>query len=73
MDRINFQDERVISLLAKAEEKSSAQRDCINSIDLSAVTNENLGENKFLYDKCMLEKGYGRDNFTSKNTYTYNI
>ncbi len=73
MDRINFQDERVISLMAKLEEKSLAQKDCISSIDLSSVTNENLGENKYLYDKCMLDKGFGRDNFTSKNTNTYYI
>jgi len=73
MDRINFNDQRVIVLLEKSEESYNAQRDCINAIDISSLSKESLGEAKLNYHKCMNDKGIPIDNFSYKHTRSYNF
>lgn len=73
MERLILNNQKVKVIINKADEKSNSQLECIKSIDLAGLSDDNLGEAKYFYDKCMKEKGYAREDFTVKNLYSFNL
>ena len=67
MENIDYSNSKVLAVLEKSNEKRKAQRECINQVDLSALTNNDLGENKMKYDECMKSAGFERKDFTFSN------
>ena len=68
MEHIDYNNEKVINVIKKAELKGEAQRNCINDIDLSSIDKKNLGEAKYNYNKCMKESGYEINDYSTKHT-----
>ena len=46
MERLNYNDEKVESLLNLYLQKTQIQKDCIDLLDLSSITNDNLSWHK---------------------------
>ena len=68
MDQIDYTNSKVIEVIKKAELKGLAQKSCIEQIDLLAINKNNLGEAKYNYEKCMQENGFGRTDYTMRNS-----
>lgn len=73
MEHLNYNDERTIAVLSTALQRDTAYKSCIDTIDLSSVSNSNLGESKFSFEKCLTQNGFSRQDFTNKSTRTYQV
>ena len=64
MENIDFSNEKVLNILERYDAKKKSILECMKDIDLSGITNDQLGEEKMKFDRCMTGLGFGRKDFS---------